>query len=397
MGRGAAERVRLNGSPAANLASEIMDLGSHAAIVLGDLADGLPDRIKIEKHAAADPTQGTFGRTKQTFVFRANEPAAALLEHDQKGMPQDTRDRLREAGGFESVIAALIPVYPHLARVLRASTSAGISNGDTGEQFPDSGGLHVYIVVKDGSDIPRFLDTLQKRAWLAGWGWIWVAARSQMLVLSIIDVSVGSPERLVFECPPLVVNPLAQDHAARQPIAHEGELLDTCNACPPLTVDEQRRFDAMLAAAKLAAKPEAEAAVEASAEQIAQARGIDLAEARTVVRSSLTGTLTSHDLLEFDDDGIGTRSVADVLADPERFHGKTLADPIEGRSYGRGKAKLYRNTSGAVVVNSFAHGGCVYRLQHDAAFIEARLNEAGEAAPFVLAGLKPHARALYAE
>ena len=83
-----------------------------------------------------------------------------------------------------------------------------------------------------------------------------------------------------------------------------------------------------------------------------------------------------------------------MLADPERFHGQTLADPLEGRAYGRGKAKVYRNSDGSVVINSFAHGGCVYRLAHDAAFIEAQINEAGEGAPFVLAGLMPHAKAL---
>ena len=83
-------------------------------------------------------------------------------------------------------------------------------------------------------------------------------------------------------------------------------------------------------------------------------------------------------------------SIADVLADPERFHDQTLADPIEGPAYGRGKAKVFRNTNGSVVINSFAHGGIVYRLRHDAAFIEAQISAAGDGAPFVLAGLMPH-------
>ena len=277
---------------------------------------------------------------------------------------------------------------------MRASTSAGIFNRETGERFPGSGGLHVYLFVKDGSDIPRFLEALQKRAWLAGYGWIMVGGRGQLLVRSIVDTSVGPPERLSFEGPPLIQAPLAQDHDARQPAAIEGKLLDTRTACPPLSADEQRRFDALAAAAKKEAKPEAEAAVEKAAERIAQDREIDVAAARTVIQSSLRGVLTSHHLLEFDDDGLGIVSVADVLADPERFHEKTLADPLEGRSYGRGKAKVYRNAFGSIVINSFAHGGGTYTLQHDANFIEARISEAGEGAPFVLAGLMPHARAL---
>ena len=55
MAHGTAMRVRLNGSPAMDLAGEILDLGSHEALVLGDLADGLPDGIRLEKDGVADP------------------------------------------------------------------------------------------------------------------------------------------------------------------------------------------------------------------------------------------------------------------------------------------------------------------------------------------------------
>jgi hypothetical protein len=374
MSRGTATRVRLNGSPAANLAAEIAELGSHEALVLGDLADGLPDEIKLEKHAFADPGQGTHGRTRKTFGYRSGQPAAALLDHDQKGMPAAVRECLDANGGFEGALASILSDYTELARVIRASTSAGIYNQETGERFPGSGGLHVYVFAKDGADITRFLDALHKRAWLAGYGWILVGGRGQLLVRSIVDASVGLPERLVFEGPPLVVAPLAQDQAARHPAAHEGDLLDTRAACPPLTQEEERRFEELVAAAKRAAKPEAEAAVERAAEAIAQDRGIGIDAARAVIQSSLRGDLTSHDVLQFDDEEIAAVSVADVLADPERFHGLTLADPLEGRAYGRGKAKVYRNSDGSVVINSFAHGGGVYRLRHDATFIEAQIN-----------------------
>ena len=87
-------------------------------------------------------------------------------------------------------------------------------------------------------------------------------------------------------------------------------------------------------------------------------------------------------------------SVADVLADPGRFHGETLADPIEGRSYGRNKAQLYWNANNSVIIHSFAHGGCVYAVHHDADYIEAKVEDAGADAPFVLASLMAHARDL---
>jgi hypothetical protein len=94
MARGTAARVHLNGSPAATLSQEILDLGSHEALVLGDLADGLPDKIKLEKDAFADAARGTHGRTRQTFQYRPGQPAAALLDHDQKAMPAEVQHAL---------------------------------------------------------------------------------------------------------------------------------------------------------------------------------------------------------------------------------------------------------------------------------------------------------------
>ena len=76
MSYGTAERVCLNGSPAANLSNVILYLGRHEALVLGDLADGLPDKIKLKKDEFADPW-GADGRTRQTFQYRPGQPGVA--------------------------------------------------------------------------------------------------------------------------------------------------------------------------------------------------------------------------------------------------------------------------------------------------------------------------------
>ena len=54
-------------------------------------------------------------------------------------------------------------------------------------------------------------------------------------------------------------------------------------------------------------------------------------------------------------------TVADVLADPYRYCDKSLADPIEGVTYGRTTAKVYVR-DGVPWINSFAHGGVQYTL-----------------------------------
>jgi hypothetical protein len=56
-------------------------------------------------------------------------------------------------------------------------------------------------------------------------------------------------------------------------------------------------------------------------------------------------------------------TVGDVLRDPARFENATLADPIEGPSYGRTTAKVMRRkTDGRPWIKSFAHGGVTYSL-----------------------------------
>ena len=72
------------------------------------------------------------------------------------------------------------------------------------------------------------------------------------------------------------------------------------------------------------------------------------------------GELHGTFVLQFD--ALGDVAVADVFADPEKYVGRTMADPHEGAAYGRGKALLYRRKNGSLLVNSFAHGGRQYAL-----------------------------------
>ena len=68
--------------------------------------------------------------------------------------------------------------------------------------------------------------------------------------------------------------------------------------------------------------------------------------------------------------------MADVLADPERFIGETLADPLEGVEYGRCKAKVMRPDEGRLFIHSFAHGRGIYYLLHDARSAKAAMEKA---------------------
>jgi hypothetical protein len=251
-----------------------------------------------------------------------------------------------------------------MARVSRASTSSGIRNAETGERFPDSGGLHVYLLLADQRDARRFLETLHKRTWLAGLGWYVVGTAGQLLERSPVDVSVRSPERLVFEGAPVVEPPLIQD--ARKAVPSEGTTpLDSRAAVPDLTAEEAAEFQRKVAAARTTLKPEAK---RAQRDWLVR-EGANLGEnGERILRAALSkSTLSGGFVLEFDDEELGSVTVGDVTADPNRFDGETLADPLDGTDHGRGKARLFVNENGTVVVNSFARGGRTFKLLHSAA------------------------------
>ena len=157
-------------------------------------------------------------------------------------MPPAVAERIARLGGAWPALVSVVPDLAQAARLERASTSAGLFDGDTGRRLAESGGAHIYIVVRDGADIARFLRDLHQRCWLAGLGWLMVGRAGQLLERSIIDASVGSPERLVFEGPPQLEPPLAQDLARRKPVVAIGGALDTIKSCPPLSLAEAARM-----------------------------------------------------------------------------------------------------------------------------------------------------------
>ena len=192
-----------------------------------------------------------------------------------------------------------------------------------------------------------------------------VSAAGSFLERAIIDKSVGSPERLIFEGEPIVEPPLEQ--AGRNAVAHDGFTLDTRLCCPPLNDDEEARVLELKAAEERRLLPERqEARAKWSFGHIARltATGVPEAEARAEVDRWIDRKELSDGFpLPFDDPILAGATVADVLAAPHRFIGKTLSDPFEGADYGRGKAILYRRPDGSLFISSFAHGGCRYELK----------------------------------
>jgi len=360
MASGTARRVTLDSL--ASLARLLENMRSNEAIALGRLRADLPDAVNVvlKKELTASTSPNTISRTRDYFEFAPGKRAYLLLDHDRKGMPRKVVAKLKDVGGFWKAVIAACPALAGAARVYRRSTSAGLYDKRTGEPLMGSANAHVYIEVNDASDIERALKTLHDRLWLEGYGYYVVGAVGQLLDRSIIDAAVYGPERLVFEGVPIVVSPLAQDPDVRRPRAYEGEVINTAVAIPPLSGKERTQLDALKAKGAARLKPEAAKARKAWAHKFAQRRGLSEEEAERIAAQATNHILEAEFELEFDD--VGTCTVAAVLADPDKYVGETLADPLEGIHYGRNKAKVLRQRDGRLMIHSFAHGGINYRL-----------------------------------
>jgi hypothetical protein len=380
MSSGTGRRMRLAGLDA--FAEYIGHLAPYEAIALGMLRTDLPDQVEIttKNKLNGNARPDLIARTGDYIAYRPGRSSLALIDVDTKGMPAAIREKISAAGGFSGAIESMLPGLATTGRVARLSTSAGITRTDTGERLAGSNGQHVFIMVQDGSDIERFLRTLHERCWLHGFGWLTVGAGGQLLDRSIVDRTVGAPERLVFEAAPLLDAPLVQDQASRLPIVTKGIALDTITVCPPLTITERARLKELREKERHRLAPDAaksrDAFISQQSKRLAKHTSMSAESAAQVIARQCRGILLPDLVLPFDDPNLAGITVGDVLADPARFEGTTLADPLEGIEYGACCARIMRRADGTPWIHSFAHGRTMYELKQDAASVEAALNKA---------------------
>lgn len=339
---------RFDASTADELAAIINKCEPRNAICVGRFINPALQKTRIT--TAGREADGEISRTKENFDF-ADGPGWAPLDADGTG----------DADVF-ATLCAVIPELLVTARVSRASTSFGLSNAFTGELFPASGGVHIFPLLKDQRDLPRFVEDLNKRLWLAGHGWIKLAANGKALERSPVDTALKDPTRLIFEGGPDLGPGLAQ--AARPAVAYAGGALDSLLACPPLSEAEVGQYKRLVAEAKARKQTECDQVRtdwDAGHIKARMAKGMPEAEARAAV-SRITDGDELDPLFELHFDRLGVVTVADVLANSKKYVDQPMADPIEGVAYGHGKAKLYRRPDGGLWVKSFAHGDCEYTL-----------------------------------
>ena len=293
-------------------------------------------------------------RTAKCFSYEPGKPALMMLDVDAiPGKPPLTA---------KEVLKILKPICPGIksaGMVVTPSTSSCIYLGD--KQLKGETGLHIYIVVQDGGDIPRFGKVLFRRLWLMGYGHIVVSKAGGMLLRTVIDESVFKAERIDFAAGAVCTDGL--DQRLPLPVFSGGGFLDTTQSID-LTDDELASGKQMVAKVKNASEPEAALVkgqyIEGQAAKLVEKGNgsVTLETARAAVASRANGKLMPEDWLLFD--SLGEVQVSAVLANLAQYDGQTMSDPVEPEA-GTCKAIFYANIgTGEPIIHSFIHGGINY-------------------------------------
>ena len=288
-------------------------------------------------------------RTKDDFSFGLGE-GWLLLDYDTRGLPEAVSSRIERLGG---ILNALRYVWPELDNgdfVVRPSSSAGVHV--VGEPAPKISGFHMFVRLKRAADIPQALKALHYRCWLHGLGYHMISRSGHLLDRSIVDITVGSPERLIFTAPPVLGKGIIRQrqYAAVQ----QGVAL----ACPsaPFVAQWSRARDIDRQQSRPDAAKQRSIYLRKSIEDRQASHGGSYSAAEAIVLNRIEGRqLLDDDVLHLPSGA--TISVGDILDQIKLGERISCADPIEGREYNpTAAAVLWEPPHKLPALISHAHG-----------------------------------------
>ena len=322
-----------------SFAQYLDSMAPNEIITLGSIADQYDGKYTSAKE------EGKFSRSKEYFKFKEGKAGPILIDCDDSDLNPNELIELMED---------IIPDLKQAGKVIRYSSGAGIFKGN--EQKSSLNKYHLYLFLKDQTDIPRFGKVLFTRLWLAGYGHIMVGADGALHVRSLIDGSVFSPERVIYETPPSLSDGL--ERRVPDPVVVDGGLLDSLSI-PDLTDEENRRYDELVAEKKREKRPESKKIGDKWADKKIKehvAAGENEVDARKLVAGQRVGFVSRDTLVHTVE---GMLSIGQLA---KMGYSGYFADPNEPEA-GISKAKLSYDPSGKLKgVYSFLHGGKLYRL-----------------------------------
>ena len=305
------------------------------------------------------PTDATAARP---VMYRNNETFHLPATDGILVVDSDNLELMRAA-----VADSLIAAVPELAGYARIEASSSGSNiyGTDGTEHHGLTGQHTIFHIADGADMPRALDVLHRRCWLAGHGVPRLAKDGAFLERSPVDRQLASPAQPIY-----LHATVGEGLEQRKTVTlHPGiEVLDTRAVLPDLNDADERAYRAAVEAARKSLLGEGRRVrLEYKKAKVAElvGKGVRQGDAEEAVERAVD---KAHNLAAqwpiVTSDGEET-TVGGILAEgAEAWHERTVRDPLEPDYGTRTVAKVFFNEN-TVVINSMAHGGRVFILQTD--------------------------------
>ncbi len=361
LSQGTTKRIEVNGLN--GLRDHLDGLISANAVAWGVTLDA--DTTLCTRADTEAQEQGAISRTRDNFSYPRG-PGILMLDHD--GLPNGSL----ALSQFRSRLLAAAPALTHAPMLGRPSASAGCLRPN-GQMLTPSDRHRIYVPVKDASLIPEAGKALDDLLWATqGDGWVSVGNAGQALMRCLVDTSVWQPERLDFAGPPVLVDGVTRPHVDGVIYGQQDGLFDLSLLIDSVTPEIRKVAGAARKAARTSAKPECtEKAKTWAAERapaLAAQRGIKLAQAINVLeRASLHCVLMGDFELTASDDT--TVTVAQLLDNPQRYHGTRYADPLDPNEDHRVAVARLLN-GGRPDIYSHRHGGMRYELRRQSARVQ---------------------------
>lgn len=366
----------LRKSAAANLGGgrfEVIELGSmtefielldgmttDSAIALGCPTQESGELVTERQKQRGEGAPDAITRTKKNFSFGSGE-GVLLLDIDHRP------DRPEVPTGLDLLIhlRGLIPELVGVEMVWRPSSSSLIVNTDTHQEVTGMRGQHVYVRCKTASQIEALGKMIIDRLWLQGQGFCGISKSGSILMYTLVDSSVFSPERIVYVSGAETVKPLQQQRPLQT--VRDGTAALSIDQFQPLKAAQLKTIERLKQEAREEVRERAAGVREAWVEQrIKTIVDPDLKESarrayteaveRRVLTPDIELKLTSGDVI----------TVADILENPDLYDHETMHDPLEWNyPSGNGDSRIatvYVKAQG-VVIFSWAHGGTRYRIE----------------------------------
>lgn len=304
--------------------------------------------------------KGEISRTRDNFEYPSGL-AILMIDVDEPVPFNELFDSLTR----------VVPELPTAPYVLSHSASTFIYNGEDGACIKGEGGKRVYIIVAEGTDIPRAAGVLGARLKLNGYLSYKISKSGQLLERTLIDESVYQPERLDFcggaECK----KPLVQRRPKAEAFNDGAAPLDTRRALPDLTSEEIARLDQLRMEKRAAVQGEAaevrdKFANDRAAEIVRHMgkKGVvkDQERIREKIVRSIADNILPDELILYPEKG-GEVTVGEVRRNPAVWNGMKFADPVDPEYNNDKRIAMAMLRGEDPHIHSFAHGGQQYRFE----------------------------------